>query len=197
VGNPESRDAQRFIDASRRKAFKQLARRYADDARADFRRSAWYAVVASVVGIASASWGAFVITDGDSGLASGVAIGALFLGASAPIWWEADRCRRSGLENRRLQRHAITLEPFLAGFEGDERAIVRTALAQVFFARTYEDADPLRALSWPEGAASVGARSGSPAAATDDEPQLVETTTAVEHASLASPESQPQGTSTA
>jgi hypothetical protein len=157
VGDEAPGDVQRLADELRRRAFEDLARRYANDARSDFRRGACFAAVATLVGATAAVWGALIISSADDGLAGGVVVSALFLAVSTPLWWQADRSRRSGLENRRLQRHAVTLEPFLDGFDAEDRATIRSSLAQVFFSRTFEDADPFRALSFPTLSDTAGA----------------------------------------
>lgn len=139
-------------------AFDRVADRYAEDARSDFRRAAVYSVAASVAEGSGAIWGALSIRSGDGALSQGLVIAALFTAGSLPFWWQADRFRRSALENRRMHRHVLTVEPYLSGFEGLAATTARASLAQRLFARTAEDDNPISEPSWPSGAELVSVK---------------------------------------
>jgi hypothetical protein len=126
--------------------FHQLVRRYGKDARTDSCRYAAFAALAAVVDIAGAVWGALAIFQDEKRIAFGIAIATLFFAASIPLWWQADRHRKSALENRRMKRHMATAEPFLSLAGPDRETIM--FVAQIVFARNAEDCDPLRIPSW-------------------------------------------------
>ncbi len=131
--------------------FARLGEAYGRDARAAVLRATALAILAAIVLLLFTAWGAVAIDAAmESGNAwePGLAIASLGIVGSAPIWWFADRNRRSAAENRRLQRHAATIEPFLAGFGDGWRDHVRLLLAQRLFARSAEDNDPLTRPQW-------------------------------------------------
>lgn len=107
------------------------------------------AVLAAVVGLAGATAGALVALGDGSNLGSAVVVALLFLAASLPVWWLADRYRRSGDESRRLQKHTALFVPFVEGLKEDERERLMGSLAQTLFSRSVDDADPMRLVSWP------------------------------------------------
>lgn len=136
-------------------AFDKIAESYLADARKDFSRSSLFAVVGAGLVLAGGAVGAFVINKAAGELGRGIGIAVTLTIASLPFWWQSERGRRSGLENRRLGRQLVSVEPFLDGFVEPAETVLRAALAQRLFARI-EGADPLGASRWPTGPELAG-----------------------------------------
>jgi hypothetical protein len=149
------------IDEDRQRAFKRLAKNYGKDAKSDFRRAGWLAFLGGLITIAGAAFGAAVTVRSDDRLLEGALVAVLFFCSSVPLWWQADRFRRSGLEHRRLKQHAATFVPFVDSLAMHERAGIVAPLGQVLFSRTYEDASPLRFVPWPESLSDTSANSSA------------------------------------
>ena len=130
-------------------AFRRHSKRLGRDAAADRRSAVCLAALATAIGIAGATAGAVGALQDGHDLGVGVVVALMFLGASLPVWWLADRYRRSGDESRRLQKHTALFVPFVDGLREDERERLMGSLAQTLFARSVEDADPMRLVSWP------------------------------------------------
>lgn len=141
---------ERLESGQRAGRFDRLSVAYGDDADAAGWRAASLAMMASVIVTGGVGWGAYQIAASDTGrLGPGIAVAVLGMLASVPVWWLADRYRRLSNESRRLQRHVLAIEPYLAGFSADQRDRVQLYLAQRLFARASEDNDPLSRPIWP------------------------------------------------
>jgi hypothetical protein len=133
-----------------------LAKSFGRDAKADMRRSIGYALAATTAMSTGAVWGSIQVTQADHPIGASISIAALFAATSAPLWWLADRYRRSGLEHRRMKRHVQSFAPYLDGFDDASQIVMRAALGQRLFANTREDTDPLREPIWPTPDAILG-----------------------------------------
>lgn len=145
-------------DRYRTVALERIAEHYGADATSDFRRSAVFALLATVLVAAAVVLGTRVIATGHGQLSRGIAIASLLFAASIPYWWLCDRYRRSALEHRRLQRQSASIEPFVAGLGTDSEDIIRAAIAQRLFARTAEETDPMSSCVWPTSDNLLAAR---------------------------------------
>lgn len=128
--------------------------------RIDAQQSSRYvAILYSGIGIALSAAAGVVIT----GLIKGAsfrpiggddfrtyALTATLLGMfSLPLWWQAERHRRSAADNRRLAHQWAALEDYLQPLPERPQAIMRAALAPRIFSRPIEDDDPLKEPVWP------------------------------------------------
>ena len=139
--------SQLVAEPTRSPTFSAVGKQYGRDARSDFRRSGVLTTVAVLTNLAGLGLSVWRVLEDE--VAQAITIAGLALGVSLPIWWQADRYRRSGMENRRLQRHLRTVTPLLDSFEGPARTGTSLAIAQRLFSRPYEDGDPLREPVWP------------------------------------------------
>ena len=129
------------------RGLRSVAKKYANDARRDFKRSNLHAAIATLTVLGGTGLAAWRLLENE--IRPAIAIALLCLGASAPSWWQADRYRRSAIEHRRMERHLLTVAPLLGALDGASRSAASLAIAQRLFSRPFEDSDPLREPLWP------------------------------------------------
>lgn len=78
-----------------------------------------------------------------------LAIALVILIVSLPVWFQAERYRRSAAESQRMQRQLRLVDSYLEPLDDRARTIMRAALVPRIFPRLLEDQDPMREPLWP------------------------------------------------
>jgi hypothetical protein len=130
-------------------ALERVAKLYAKDARADSRRAFRFFTLAALLTGGGGVLGAVQMAIDQSTTRQAVATAGVLMVSSLPIWWAADRYRRTSNESRRLERQTNSVECYLAGFAEPDRTLMRASLAQRLFSRPEESDRLIGEPTWP------------------------------------------------
>jgi hypothetical protein len=137
-------------------SLERVAKLYAKDARVDARRALRFFALAALLTVGGGAFGAFQVATDRSTVREAVAIAGVLMVGALPMWWAADRYRRTSNESRRLERQTYSVECYLSGFAEPGRTLMRASLAQRLFSRTEESDRLVGEPRWPS-AADLGA----------------------------------------